>query len=315
MMNTKINTKVYNENTSNSGIKKGDDAQNLSPQQLKEIMGDKDLGTFLNEIADKNYVDPAKMRKPQGKMDKDAFLKLMLTQLKYQDPMNPLESHEMAAQLAQFSQLEQLSNIDNSVQALTKAQNPMVNYQALNFMGRTISADTEKIIRGKGDTSHDLRFTLPAEAKSAKITIVDEAGQVAKIINVSNLNKGENNVTWNGTKEDGYPAFAGNYSFKVEAESDKGGKFLGQTSFTGLVTGLNYSPEGPVLMIGNQKVKLSDVKKIEDENAKFVQSMNEQRPQVQEQAAAPGAEEKPRGNIDRVPMAGDLKDRLARETT
>lgn len=89
----------------------------------------------------------------------------MLTQLKYQDPMNPLESHEMAAQLAQFSQLEQLQNVNDNIQGLTKAQTPMSNYQALNFIGKNIAADTEKVIRVKGDTSHDLRFTSSGGSK------------------------------------------------------------------------------------------------------------------------------------------------------
>lgn len=312
-MNTKVSAKQL---PSQTGIEstKTEKTQNLSPAQMKEIMGDKDLGTYLNEVADKNYVDPKKMRKADSKMDKDAFLKLMLTQLKYQDPMNPLESHEMAAQLAQFSQLEQLSNIDNSVQEMTKAQNPMANYQALNFMGRTISADTEKVMRTKGDKSHDLRFTLPESAKSIKVTVLDEAGQPVNTISGTNLKKGENKIVWNGTKEDGYPAYAGNYTFKVEAEGERGA-FLGTTSFSGLVTGLNYSPEGPVLMIGDQKVKLSDVKKIEDPNMKFAQSVNDNKNQATEQVEAPGAAERPKGNIDAVPMSGILYDKLVKETT
>lgn len=341
-MNVKLNTKLPDrpsdklEGTYNK-------ASNIDAKKAQEFFDGKDMGQVLNEIADPNWVDPKKMRKPEGKMDKDAFMKLMLTQLKYQDPMNPLESHEMAAQLAQFSQLEQLSNIDESVKQLKTAQDPMANYQALNFIGKQVSSDTEKIIRNKGDNAHDLRFQLPESAKDVTVKIMDETGAVVKTVQATNLNKGMNKLTWNGTKNDGYPAFAGNYTMSVEGNSERGTKITGKMSFSGVVTGLNYSPEGPVLMIGDQKIKLSDVKKIEDLNEKMAQEIRESMQQQQPaeaagqivpqpkvpQAAAPttksgktasndtesnGAPERPSGNINKIPMSGELQQVLAKET-
>jgi flagellar basal-body rod modification protein FlgD len=268
-------------------------------------------------------------------------MKLILTQLKYQDPMNPLQSHEMAAQLAQFSQLEQLSNIDESVKSLKTAQDPMANYQALNFIGKSVSANTEKIIRNKGDTSHDLRFSLPSAAREVTVKIMDETGEVVKTVKASNLKAGENKLTWNGTKNDGYPAFSGNYTISVEGIAENGGaKIVGRTNSSGVVTGLNYSAEGPILLIGDQKVRLSDVKNIEDLNEKTAQQMREQAqqapaqeqvvdpaagqkgakaastqsPKVAKKEDVPGAPERPRGNINKVPMSGELMQTLSKET-
>lgn len=74
-------------------------------------------------------------------------------------------------------------------------------------------------------------------------------------------------------------------------------------------------------MIGDQKVKLSDVKNIEDQSQRFVQDMKDNQSQSTNKAsvnpdeAAAGAQERPVGNIDFVPMSGDLKDRLVKETT
>jgi flagellar basal-body rod modification protein FlgD len=300
-MDTKVSTKTWTEHSDRSPVSQSTKAMNLSAKDQKELMGGKGLDQVLNEIADPKYVDPSKARKPQGKLDKDAFLKLMLTQLKYQDPMSPLQSHEMAAQLAQFSSLEQLSNIDNSIKGLQKTQDPMANYQALNFIGKSVSADTEKIIRAKGDTNHDLRFQLPQAAHEVTIEIKDDTGAVVKTMKANNLKKGENKVAWNGTKEDGYGTYAGTYTFSVKAVADNGSQFNGRTSFGGTVTGLNYTNEGPILMIGDQKVRLSDVKKIEDPAEKAALELKDQQrmaptlavPAMMAAPTAPSAEAKP----------------------
>jgi flagellar basal-body rod modification protein FlgD len=339
-MNVKLNTKLVNDRPAEKLDGSYGKASNIDASKMKEFFDGKDMGQVLNEIADPNWVDPKKMRRPESKMDKDAFLKLMLTQLKYQDPMNPLESHEMAAQLAQFSQLEQLSNIDDSVKSLKTTQAPIANYQALNFIGKSISADTEKILRNKGDNAHDLRFSLPQAAKEVTVKIMDEMGEVVKTVKATNLKRGENKLTWNGTKNDGYPAYAGHYTISVEGIAENGQKITGRTSFTGVVTGLNYSPEGPILMVGDQKVRLGDVKKIEDLNEKMAQEIREQgmlapeqgqvvnpagvpqakasQPQEVKTAEAkevPGAPERKKGNIERVPMSGELMHTLTKETS
>jgi flagellar basal-body rod modification protein FlgD len=320
MMNTKMTTKApVTEQTW-----KPQQEKSATPQELQELLGGKDLGTFLNEITDPNYVDPKKMRRTEGKMDKEGFLKLLLTQLRYQDPMNPMESHEMAAQLAQFSTLEQMSNINSNIEGLAKAQTPVQNYQALNFIGKTIHASTDKILRNRGDTNHELRFTIPNAAKELDISIMDETGAVVKTIKAVGLKKGENKVVWNGTKEDGYPAFSGNYTFSVKGRAENGSPMVGQTHFSGVVTGMNFSPEGPILMVGDQKVRISDVKNIENQNEKFAQEIREQNNMAVEkkaptsesaQAQPQGAPERSRGNIDLVPMSAQLKENIAKETT
>lgn len=320
MMNTKMTTKApVTEQTW-----KPQQDKSATPQELQELLGNKDLGTFLNEMTDPNYVDPKKARRPEGKMDKEGFLKLLLTQLRYQDPMNPMESHEMAAQLAQFSSLEQMSNINSNIEGLAKAQTPVQNYQALNFIGKTVHASTDKILRNRGDTTHDLRFTIPNAAKELDISIMDETGAVVKTLKAIGLKKGENKLVWNGTKDDGYPAFSGNYTFSVKGQAENGSAMVGQTQFSGVVTGMNFSPEGPILMVGDQKVRISDIKNIENQNEKFAQEMREQNNMTvekkvptgeQTQTQPQGAPERPRGNIDLVPMSAQLKENVAKVTT
>ncbi|MGL4343731.1 MAG: flagellar hook assembly protein FlgD [Cellulosilyticaceae bacterium] len=64
---------------------------------------------------DSDYLVNKTDRTPNQNMDKDAFMQLLVTQLRYQDPMNPMDNQEMMAQMAQFSALEQMMNVANGV--------------------------------------------------------------------------------------------------------------------------------------------------------------------------------------------------------
>jgi flagellar basal-body rod modification protein FlgD len=289
--------------------------------------GEKPIGDVLNEIADPNWVDPKKVQRENKKdLDKDAFFKLMLTQMKNQDPTNPLPSHEMAAQLAQFTSLEQLFNINANLGELKKGQAPMADYQVLNFIGKSIAADSSKIVREKGDKTHDLRFDLRGDAATAEVSIKDADGTVIRKYNLNSLKKGSNKISWNGLNKDDQPARAGDYSFVVEAKNAAGKKVAADTSVKGRITGVNYTSKGPVLLIGDQTVYLSDVKQIEDPELKAAEKLNQQVPPPPAPAAGgavkpesktsaknesniPGApdENEGRGNLDSVAMSSAIK--------
>jgi flagellar basal-body rod modification protein FlgD len=231
--------------------------------------GDKPIGDVLNEIADPNWVDPKKVQREQKKdLDKDAFFKLMLTQMKNQDPTNPVPSHEMAAHLAQFTSLEQLFNINANLGDIKKAQSPMADYQVLNFIGKSIAADSSKIVRNKGDKSHELRFDLRGDAANAELLVKDADGGVVRKYNLNALKKGSNKISWNGLNNDSQPARAGDYYFTVEAKNADGKKIAVDTQVKGRISGVNYTSKGPVLMIGDQSIYLADVKQIEDPELK-----------------------------------------------
>jgi flagellar basal-body rod modification protein FlgD len=75
---------------------------------------------------------------PQNSVTKDEFLKLFVTQLKYQDPLNPMDSAGFTSQLAQFSSLEQLTNINDGMTSLLGYQNSLQNAFIGNFVGKRI---------------------------------------------------------------------------------------------------------------------------------------------------------------------------------
>lgn len=306
MINIKGGTKTWSTAEQTSALKP-DLARTMSAQDTERALGDQNLGEVLNKVADPNWVDPAKIRKVgNNQLDKDAFMKLMLTQMKHQDPTNPMQSHEMAAQLAQFTSLEQLNNINATLEGMKNAQQPATNYQALNFIGKKVAGDSSKVVRMAGDKHHDFNFNLGGDASQVIVKVKDADGETVRTIKMNNLKKGENSISWNGLLEDGSAARPGEYKLVAEAVSGSGQKVFVRSEFDGKITGMNFTPQGPVLLVGNQTVRLQDVKKIYEPSPE--EAMLERAPTVPLEASGPGASGaslKAKPTSEDVPAASD----------
>jgi len=84
----------------------------------------------------------------KGTADKDMFMKLLVTQLKYQDPTRPMEDREFVAQMAQFSALEQMNNLNKEMLNLLKSSR---SSEAFSLLGKEIDAlnpDTNRRVSG-----------------------------------------------------------------------------------------------------------------------------------------------------------------------
>lgn len=265
MINIKSGTQTWSESTQRSDFEKNR-TQTSSATEKQKLFGNQEIGDVLNKVADPNWVDPAKKVRAAGnsKMDKDAFLKLLLTQMKNQDPTTPLKSHEMAAQLAQFTSLEKLTNISDGIESLRKDQKPGQNFEALNLIGKSISIDGSKVIRSEENEVHDIKFTMAAQPTSTDINVRDAKGNLIRKLTLTNLKEGENSVPWNGLLEDGTKAPKGDYKIEIIAKGSNGKKLMAEMKQEGTITGVNFSANGPILMIGDKKIALSEVKQIVD---------------------------------------------------
>lgn len=264
-MDTKLGVKTWAEPGQKVDVK-GEFSQTQLTEAQKQALGAENLGVALNKVSDPNYVDPSKQVRGTGnkEMDKDAFFKLMMAQLKNQDPTNPLKNHEMAAQLAQFSTLEQMSNVNTTLKEMKAGNKPIEQFQALNLIGKKISGDSSKLTRNDVDKQHDFIFKLPQDAKSTEIKLMNAKGETIREFKFNELKAGENKISWNGETADGRKAPAGQYFFQTEATAANGQKIQVKTDFDGIVSGMSFSPEGPVLQVGKQTVRLKDIRQFSD---------------------------------------------------
>ena len=78
-------------------------------------------------------------------LDKNAFMLLLVTQFKYQDPLNPMDDKEFVSQMAQFSSLEQLINLNTSMGSLTTATNNEQMINATSYIGKQVTVTGNSI--------------------------------------------------------------------------------------------------------------------------------------------------------------------------
>jgi flagellar basal-body rod modification protein FlgD len=263
MFSTKIGTQAWSSKPQ-VGNQHGDDTHYASAQTEEKL--NQDIGNTLNKIADPNYVDTSHKVRAVGnpELGKDAFMNLLITQMKNQDPTNPLKSHEMAAQLATFTQLEKLTNIDSGIEKLRTDAKPDKNFEALQLIGKTVSTDSSHFTRVDQKSAHDLRFRLAADAINTTVNIKDGKGATVRTLTYNNLKSGKNNLSWNGQLEDGTPAPVGDYAIEVQATASNGNKIFSEFKTEGQITGVNFTARGPQVMVGRDAIDLADVKNITD---------------------------------------------------
>lgn len=278
---------------------------------MEKNFGDKDLGQILNEVADPNFKTQKRRVVGHGsaEMGKDAFLKLMMEQLKQQDPTNPLKSHEMAAQLAQFSSVEQLANMNTTLNAMNSKGSEEGRFEVLNLIGKVVSGDSGQIDRMQGDKEHNIEFNLPEAAESVTIKITDEKGILIKKYDLKDLKAGKNQLAWNGMHDDGKDARVGRYQADITATA-KGKTLHADTKFTGSVEAVQFSAKGPVLVVGGKTLSLKDVKKIEGQKEKSMDfSRNLIKPD--EKVSSGAVIEKPiLANLDTAQMDQSLREKI-----
>jgi flagellar basal-body rod modification protein FlgD len=264
-MNVKGGTQTWSNSPQRADFK-SDGNQTISAADKEKYFDKEDVGDTLNKVADPNYVDSSKKMRTTGnnQLGKDAFMTLLLTQMKNQDPTNPLKSHEMAAQLAQFTSLEKLNNINEGIASLRKDNQPDHNFQALAFIGKTVTMDNSKIARMDENETHDLRFSIQQDAQKAAVEIKDANGNVVRTMEMKNLKAGGNALSWNGKTDEGATAPKGDYTLSVEAFGSNGKKLYVATKADGIITGVNFTAHGAQLMMGKQVIQLADVKSISD---------------------------------------------------
>lgn len=315
MIDIKNGTQTWSEARVGAKLPESKD-QRMSAKDKEILFGGKEVGDVLNEIADPNWIDPTKKMRTAGnnQLDKDAFLTLLLTQMKNQDPTNPLQSHEMAAQLAQFTSLEKLTNINDGIEKLTQSQSPNQNLEALQFIGRAVVSDSSKILRTEAKGGHEVAFRVSAPPASGSMVIKDANGEVVRELTLSGLKQGENKVFWNGQGPDGTDLASGEYRAEIVVKANDGKKLHAETMKKGEITGVNFTSQGPVLMIGDQKISLKEVTEIMSVSKEYgAQSGNLVQTSEKEGVQSDGAGSavgNPTGNLKSVGMSQGMINQL-----
>jgi flagellar basal-body rod modification protein FlgD len=186
-------------------------------------------------------------------LGKDDFMKLLLAQLKNQDPLKPLDGTDFAAQLAQFSSLEQLSNMNAELKNLSLNQASTNYTQAINMIGKEVVANSGNAL-AVNSPSTELSYKLAKDAQTVTITILDKDGKVVKTWDETKQKSGMNKVTWDSAAVE-----KGDYSFLVKAKDSKGEPVSVDTMTSGVVTAVQFRNNGILVTVNGKDVPLSNI--------------------------------------------------------
>ena len=109
---------------------------------------------------------------PNAQLDKDAFMKLLLTELQYQDPTSPMDTEKMLTQTSQLAALEMQENTNKMMQKLADQLKNSTNMYAVSVLGKMAKIGDSNIIKKKGKGVNFIGF-LKSTAKGGKINISD----------------------------------------------------------------------------------------------------------------------------------------------
>jgi len=197
-------------------------------------------------------VNPGGNTSPKKELGRDAFLSLLVAQLKNQDPLNPMESAEFTAQLAQFSSLEQLFNINDNLEVIKETKNEQVPENLLDYIGKEVKSVENNITVLNGQASRG-SYTLAGQG-DAIISIFDGEGSEIRTIYERDQAPGEHDFYFDGKDNTGNPVPNGEYSFTVAAVDNEGSPIVVNSGLTGKVTAVTYQGDIPYLVVGDQLV-------------------------------------------------------------
>lgn len=213
-------------------------------------------------------VDPAllttmngsKTTKSVAQDAQDRFMTLLVTQMKNQDPLNPLDNAQITSQLAQLSTVTGIDKLNDTVSAMNASFQSSQNLQTANLIGHGV------IVPGKNvelkDGKSVFGFDLPQTADRVQVLIKDATGATVRTLSNTSATTGFNSMTWDGKNDTGTSLANGNYTFEVQANS--GDKKLEVTPLSfGLVASVSFGAQGSKLSILNiGEVSMSDVRQI-----------------------------------------------------
>lgn len=191
----------------------------------------------------------------------DRFLKVLVAQMKNQDPLNPTDNAQMTSQMAQISTVSGIESLNQTIKSIMDQFSAGQTVQATNMIGHGVLAPGNTVTLADG-TASEFAVDLSTAADSVQLSIVDSAGNTVKQENLGPQKAGALTLNWDGTNNAGAHVADGKYKAMVTASI--AGKSVTATPLSyGLVQSVSQVNGAVSLALQNgQQINLSDVQKV-----------------------------------------------------
>ncbi len=186
------------------------------------------------------------------------FLQLLTTQLKNQNPLDPLDTNQFTQQLVQFAQVEQQLKSNDQLATLVSLEKAAQSTYGLAFVGATVAVDGATTKLTNASAQWNFSVTKPA---TANVSITNSTGQVVYTGSYT-VQPGTQNFVWDGRGNNGTQWPDGNYTMSVTAKDTSGNSVAVSTEIEGVVDSVDLTQSPPVLAIGGQSFAIDKVKRV-----------------------------------------------------
>ena len=211
------------------------------------------------------------------------FLLMLITQLTNQDPLNPMDGSEFAAQLAQFTSVEQLLSLNETLSgqgeifnllAETMGESLVAQGEMLGLLADSLNRSAAMSLIGMrvdvpgnavhwdGATPAPLAVELDAPAATLHVTLRDENGEAVQTFILEGVEAGRHELIWDGLDSEGNPLPEGVYTFEVQAFDEAGSSVGAMSLMQGTVDRVSFGPDGVLVWVNGQAVPYAEIRSI-----------------------------------------------------
>ena len=188
--------------------------------------------------------------------DLDQFMNLLVTQLKHQDPLDPMDPNEFTSQLVEFASVEQQIQANANLEQMVDLQQTSLLGTVVSYIGKSVEVTGNKMpmVDGKATAS----YSLDARADTTTITVTDRTGR-SVLTTPGETGAGRHSFEWNGKDMLGFPLQDGTYTITVSSLDESGNPINVSHTVTGMVTGVSNDNGQAILSLGDAEFDVEDV--------------------------------------------------------
>ncbi|RDB42337.1 flagellar hook assembly protein FlgD [Halomonas sp. DQ26W] len=176
-----------------------------------------------NVVTRMNQGGPAARDASQSAELRNNFMTLLIAQMQHQDPLDPMDNHEMTTQLAQINTVSGIEDLNKTLKGITTQMDAGQTLQATALIGQGVLVPGDRVLMEAGEdgSAHTTPFgiELGQSAENVRVTITNASGQVVNRYDIGSVKAGVESFTWDGRTTEGDMAVAGAYRVRVEATS------------------------------------------------------------------------------------------------
>ncbi len=206
---------------------------------------------------------------PKSVLNKDDFLKLLITQLQYQDPTSPMDTDKILSQTSELAALETGQNTNKALEQLSASFKQNKNFAAVASIGKYAKLDTKiKLTKNQDGSMKPVNFSLnfTDDIKSGNIEIYDDKNRLVKTMPISEDTKGSHPFKWDGLTDAGEKAKTGEYKI-VAKYTNPDGLNLNADFGSYKIQSVKFEDNKTYLKLNDSFVDFSNVAEIYDKGA------------------------------------------------